>query len=83
MKKWEIRKKLPLAKTRTTHKSYWVKKGRINAWWESFITNKVPESEWKDNFQMSRKSFYELRDMLRPYLEEKRTHLWTLISVKA
>ena len=38
-----------------------VKKGKTNAWWENFIANnKVPKSEWKDNFRMSRKSFYEL-----------------------
>ena len=60
MKKREIRKKLLLAKTRTARRSCWVKKGRTDAWWENFITNKVPESEWKDNFRMSQKSFYEL-----------------------
>ena len=73
MKKREIRKKLILAKTRTA-RSCWVKKGKTNAWWENVITNKVSESEWKDNFQKSR-SFYELYDMLRPYLEKKRTRL--------
>ena len=31
---------------------------------------------------MSRKSFYELNDMLRPYLEKKRTRLRTPISVE-
>ena len=59
------------------------KKGRTNAWWENVITIKVPKSEWKDNFRMLRKSFYELCDMLRGYLEKKRTHLWTPISVEA
>ena len=32
---------------------------------------------------MSRKSFYELCDMVRPYLEKKRTHLRTPRSVVA
>ena len=32
---------------------------------------------------MSRKSFYELCDILRPYLEKKRTHLRIQISVEA
>ena len=68
MKKREIKKKLVLAKTRTARKSCWVKKGRTNGWWEKFITNKVSESN-----RMSRKSFYELCYMLRPYIEKKRT----------
>ena len=50
MKKQEIRRKLLLAKIKTAQRSCWVKKGRTSAWWEIFITNKVPESEWKDNF---------------------------------
>ena len=83
MKKREIRKKLLLAKTRTVRRSCWVKKGRTNLWWENFITNKVPESEWKDNFRMSQKRFYKLCDMLRPYLEKKRTRLRTSISAEA
>ena len=53
MKKREVRKKLLLAKTRTARRSCWVKKGRTKAYWESFITCKVPESEWKNNFRMS------------------------------
>ena len=75
MNKQEIRKKLILAKTRTARRSCWVKKGRTNAWWENFITNKVPESEWTDHFRMSQKSFYEFCDMLRPYLYLKKNLL--------
>ena len=82
-KKREIRKKHLSAKTRIALKSCWEKKGRTNAWWENFITNKVPQSEWKDDFRMSRKRFYELCDMLRPYLEKKRTRLRTPISFEA
>ena len=52
-------------------------------WWENFITSKVTESEWKDNFRMSQKSFYELCHMLRPYLEKKCTRLRTPVSVEA
>ena len=83
MKKREIRKKRLLAKIRTARRSWWVKKSKTNAWSVNFITNKVPKSKWKDNFQMSRKSFYELCDMLIPYLEKKRTRLRTPISVDA
>ena len=58
MKKQEIRKKLLLPKT--ARRSFWFKNGRTNAWWENFITNKVPESEWKDNFECRKKIFDEL-----------------------
>ena len=57
MKKRGIKKKLLLAKTRTARRSCWVKKGRTNVWWENFITNKVPESEWKDNSTNEAKKF--------------------------
>ena len=79
--KQEIRKKLLLAKIRTARRSCWEKKGRTNAWWENFITNKVTESESKDNFRMSRKSFLELCNMLRQYPVKKRTRLRTPISI--
>ena len=48
---------------KTARRSFWFKNGRTNAWWENFITNKVPESEWKDNFRMLLKCFYKLCDM--------------------
>ena len=41
------------------------KKGRTNAWWENVITIKVPKSEWKDNFRMLRKSFYDVETISR------------------
>ena len=71
--KRKIRKKLLLAKTRTARRSCWSEKGRANAWCENFITNKVPESKWKENFGMSQKKFPELCNMFMPYLEKKRT----------
>ena len=55
----------------------------VGLWWENFITSKVTESEWKDNFRMSRKSFYELCHMLRPYLGKKCTRFKTPVSVEA
>ena len=47
------------------------------------LQNKVSGLKWKDNFRMSRKRFYELNNILRPYVEKKRTHLSTPISVEA
>ena len=46
-------KETAISKTRTARRSCCVKKGRTKAYWESFITCKVPESEWKNNFRMS------------------------------
>ena len=43
---------------KTTGKQCWVKKGRMSAWWDIFLTNEVPESEWRENFCMSKRSFY-------------------------
>ena len=39
--------------------------GGINFW-------HCPESEWRDNFRMSKRNFYELCDMLRPCLQRKK-----------
>ena len=35
---------------KTAERPCWVKKGRTSAGWDKFLTNEVPESEWKDNF---------------------------------
>ena len=52
---------------------FWIKPGRTLAWWDSFSSNIVPPEEWKDNFRMSRSSFYALCDQLAPYLEDQST----------
>ena len=49
----------------------WVEKSKTNEWWENFINNEVPESDWKGNFRVSRKSLYELCSELHPYLLKK------------
>ena len=56
---------------KTTGKSSWVKKGQRSPWWDKFLTNEFPESEWRDNFHMSKRSFCELCDMLRLDYREK------------
>ena len=58
----------------------WIKKGRTFIWWENFERNEVPLSAWKENFRMSRKSFVELCNMLRPYLQRKTTQMRQQIS---
>ena len=48
----------------------WVKKGRISAWWDKFLNNEVMDSDWLENFRMSKISFEELVNILRHYLEK-------------
>jgi len=67
---------------RSRKRCCWVKKGRTSAWWDNFLKNEVPLSEWKENFRMSRKNFTELCDMLRPYLQRKSTKMREPISVE-
>ena len=54
MKKKTVRK--------TARRFCWVKKDRTSVWLDKFLTNEVPESEWRDNFCMSKRSFYELKN---------------------
>ena len=44
---------------------FWIKPGRSQAWWDSFANNVVPPEEWKENFRMSRATFYSLYETLR------------------
>ena len=50
-----------------------IKAGRSNAWWEKFQGDKVSASEWKDNFRMTKQSFYELCEIAHHYLVKKKT----------
>ena len=40
-----------------------------------FVNNKVPESDWKENFRMSSSSFKKLCNKLKPYLQKKTTRM--------
>ena len=40
------------------------------------------EEEWRENFRMSRASFYELCSLLRPYIERQTTHMRNPVSVE-
>ena len=53
----------------------WVKKGRTSAWRDKFLNNEVIDSDWFENFRMSKTSFEELVNILRPYLEKQVTRL--------
>ena len=68
---------------KTAGRSCWVKKDQTSAWWDRFFTNEVPESEWRDNFRVSKRSFFELCDMLRLWLQRKNARLRRAIFIQA
>ena len=49
---------------------FWVRPGRTSLWWDNFISRKVVEEEWRENFRMSRVSLYRLADQLRPHIPD-------------
>ena len=48
-----------------------------------FEENIVTESEWRDNFRMSRDSFREICNVLSPYLTKQKTNFLDPVSVEA
>ena len=36
------------------HRICWLKKGRTSTWWDKFLNNKVMDSDWLENFLMSK-----------------------------
>ena len=49
---------------------------------ENFSNSKVPESDWKGDFRVSRKSIYELYTKLHLYLQKKQSRLRSPMSVE-
>ena len=47
------------------------KKRRTSAWWDKFLKKEVMDSDWLENFWMSKTSFEELVNIMRPYLEKQ------------
>ena len=56
-------------------RTYWIKKGQTSAWWDKVLNNEVMDSDWLENFGMSKTSFKELANILRPYLEKQVTRI--------
>ena len=59
---------------------HWIRQGRTKQWWHNYINGTVVAEEWKENFRMSKPSFMELCEELRPLLEKKDTRKKDLIS---
>ena len=60
----------------------WVRLGRTDAWWKNFEKNVMLPEEWRENFRMSRDSFFVLCDLLRPWLTRQTTNMRKPISVE-
>ena len=50
---------------------FWVRPGRTSAWWDNMMDNVTLASKWKGNFTISRPSFMELWEDLRPQVKRK------------
>ena len=56
--------------------------GRTNGWWLGFHQNRVPPSEWKENFRMSRESFLVLCTELNDHIVKSSTRFRKAVSVE-
>ena len=50
-------------------------KGPARAWLHKFLNKRVMDSDWLENFRISKTSFEELVNILRPYLEKQVTQM--------
>lgn len=61
---------------------FWIRPGRTSLWWDNFLNGVVQEEEWKENFRMSRVSFFNLANLLRPHIERQVTIMRAPVSVE-
>lgn len=60
---------------------HWINPGRSSEWWSNIRQGKTVDSEWKDNFRMSKVNFYKLCDLLEPAIKKEDTVLRASIDV--
>ncbi|XP_047230879.1 putative nuclease HARBI1 [Girardinichthys multiradiatus] len=67
---------LPRRRTRrTVRRKFWKRPGRTGSWWDNFVNGLNVESEWRDNFSMSRAAVFALTKELRPHIERQTTNM--------
>ena len=54
-------------------KRFWTRPGRTGKWWQNFLDNVVILKECIENFRLSKETFTELCDDLRPFLTKSDT----------
>ncbi|XP_020633184.3 uncharacterized protein LOC110069952 [Pogona vitticeps] len=62
-------------------RAFWVQPGR-SEWWEKVVLPHWDDPLWQENFRMSRRTFMELCDQLRPVLERQTTNMRAPITVE-
>ena len=60
---------------------FWIRPGRTNAWWNSFVGEVVVPEEWSENFRMTQVSMKRLAKELKPYIEGKDTIMRSSVDV--
>ncbi|XP_048347927.1 protein ANTAGONIST OF LIKE HETEROCHROMATIN PROTEIN 1-like [Sphaerodactylus townsendi] len=62
-------------------RAFWVQPGR-SEWWEKVVLPHWDDPLWQENFRMSRQTFMELCNRLRPVLERQTTNMRAPITVE-
>ena len=65
-----------------SQRKYCIRPGRSNEWWNGFVKDEILPDKWKDNFRISKESFYILCGKLRPYIVENTTRMRKLVNVE-
>ena len=60
----------------------WIRPGRTSQWWNNFMNGVMLEEEWKENFRMSKSTFFTLSDAVRPFLVKQCTNMRMPVSVE-
>uniref|UniRef100_A0A3Q2NX00 Putative nuclease HARBI1 n=1 Tax=Fundulus heteroclitus TaxID=8078 RepID=A0A3Q2NX00_FUNHE len=67
---------LPRTRTRrTVRRKFWKRPGRTSSWWDNLLDGAVADSEWRENFRMSRAAVVALTNELRPHVERQTTNM--------
>ena len=61
---------------------FWIRPGRTKAWWDNFITDVVVPEEWRENFRMSKNTFYRLCQELQPFIQRQTTTMRSPVEVE-
>ena len=60
---------------------FWIRPGRMSAWWDNFVNETFIPEECHENFRMSRTSLLSLSELLRPYIEGETTRMRSPVDV--
>jgi hypothetical protein len=61
---------------------FWIRPGRSDSWWKSFISDVTLPKEWRENFRMSKQPFTLLFQAVNPFISRRKTRLRKPVSVQ-